>query len=44
MKSKSAAVTLATDVHVGPPDSYDILILDAGYKQSLASARSLSGP
>jgi predicted ATP-grasp superfamily ATP-dependent carboligase len=38
---KSAAVAQATGVQVGALDSYDILILDAAYKQSLASARSL---
>jgi hypothetical protein len=38
---KSTAVAQATGVQVGALDSYDILILDAAYKQSLASARSL---
>lgn len=39
---KTAAITpAAASRHTGEPGSYDILILDAGYKQSLAAARSL---
>jgi predicted ATP-grasp superfamily ATP-dependent carboligase len=39
---KTAAITSAAATrHTGDPGSYDILILDAGYKQSLAAARSL---
>jgi predicted ATP-grasp superfamily ATP-dependent carboligase len=38
---KTAAVTQGTGIQPGVLDSYDILILDAAYKQSLVSARSL---
>jgi predicted ATP-grasp superfamily ATP-dependent carboligase len=38
---KTGAVTQATGIQPGVLDSYDILILDAAYKQSLVSARSL---
>lgn len=42
MIGKTAAVTRATSsVQPGVLDSYDILIFDAAYKQSLVSARSL---
>ncbi len=41
MIGKSAAVTQATGIQPGVLESYDILILDAAYKQSLVSARSL---
>lgn len=41
VKRKSAATTYATGVGGNPLDSYDVLILDAAYKQSLAAARSL---
>ena len=39
---KTAAVTQANGIKPGVLDSYDILILDAAYKQSLVSARSLA--
>jgi predicted ATP-grasp superfamily ATP-dependent carboligase len=38
---KTAAVTQADGIQPGVLDSYDILILDAAYRQSLVSARSL---
>jgi predicted ATP-grasp superfamily ATP-dependent carboligase len=38
---KTAAITTASRRCKGASGSYDILILDAGYKQSLAAARSL---
>ena len=38
---KSAAITPASTSTADAPGGYDILILDAAYKQSLASARSL---
>jgi predicted ATP-grasp superfamily ATP-dependent carboligase len=39
--AESSAITPATGVRADALDSYDVLILDAAYKQSLASARSL---
>jgi predicted ATP-grasp superfamily ATP-dependent carboligase len=41
VRDMSAAIAQATGVRPDSADRYDILILDAGYKQSLASARSL---
>ena len=41
MIGKTAAVTRASGIQPGVLDSYDILILDAAYKQSLVSAQSL---
>ena len=41
MIGKTAAVTRANRTQPGVLDSYDILIFDAAYKQSLVSARSL---
>ena len=41
MTGKLAAVPDKARARGGTADGYDILILDAGYKQSLASARSL---
>ncbi len=41
MTGKLAAVPDKARARAGTADGYDILILDAGYKQSLASARSL---
>jgi len=38
---KPAAVPDKAQAPAAAPDGYDILILDAGYKQSLAAARSL---
>ena len=38
---KSAGITQATGRHTDRVSDYDILILDAGYKQSLVSAQSL---
>ena len=40
VRSKSAISRAALN-QAGVPDGYDILVLDAGYKQSLATARSL---
>ena len=41
MIGKTAAVTRASGIQPDALDSYDVLVLDAGSKQSLASARSL---
>ena len=41
MIGKTAAVTRASGIQPDALDSYDILILDAAYKQSLVSAQSL---
>ena len=41
MIGKTAAVTRASGIQPDVLDSYDILILDAAYKQSLVSAQSL---
>lgn len=41
MTGKPAAVPDKAQARAAAPDGYDILILDAGYKQSLAAARSL---
>ena len=41
MTRKSTAITRMALGHLNEPDSYDILILDAALRQSLASARSL---
>jgi predicted ATP-grasp superfamily ATP-dependent carboligase len=41
VRKKSPAITQPVRVQAGAPDGYDVLVLDAGYKQSLASVRSL---
>ena len=41
MTGKPAAVPDKAQARAAAPDGYDILILDAGYKQSLAAVRSL---
>ena len=41
MTGKLAAVPDKARARGGTADGYDILVLDAGYRQSLASARSL---
>ena len=41
MIGKTAAVTQGAGIQPGVLDSYDILIFDAAYRQSLVSARSL---
>jgi hypothetical protein len=39
--SEKSATTHADHAAVDKPGSYDVLVLDAAYKQSLACARSL---
>jgi predicted ATP-grasp superfamily ATP-dependent carboligase len=41
VRRKSAAIAHAIRPQAGAPDRYDVLVLDAAYKQSLASVRSL---
>jgi predicted ATP-grasp superfamily ATP-dependent carboligase len=41
MRVRSHSARLVTDASAGAPSDYQVLVLDAGYKQSLACARSL---